>query len=57
MKLVISERDFYMIKYLSQFNLIWLGIIASMATGLCTGVGSIPIFFTKNISRSYLMLF
>ena len=40
-----------MIKYLSQFNLIWLGIIASMATGLCTGVGSIPIFFTKNISR------
>lgn len=43
-----------MVQYLSQFNLIWLGIIASMAAGLATGIGSIPIFFTKNISRKLL---
>lgn len=43
-----------MIEYLSQFNLIWLGIIASMAAGLATGIGSIPIFFTKNITRKLL---
>lgn len=43
-----------MIEYLSQFSLIWLGIIASMAAGLATGIGSIPIFFTKNISRKLL---
>ena len=43
-----------MIEYLSQFNLIWLGIIASLAAGLATGIGSIPIFFTKNITRKLL---
>lgn len=43
-----------MAEYLSQFNLIWLGIIASMAAGLATGIGSIPIFFTRNISRRLL---
>lgn len=43
-----------MIEYLSQFNLLWLGIIASTAAGLATGIGSIPVFFTKNISRKLL---
>lgn len=43
-----------MVSYLSQFNLIWLGIFASLAAGLATGIGSIPIFFTKNISRKLL---
>jgi ZIP family zinc transporter len=45
-----------MIEYLSQFNLIWLGILASLCAGLATGIGSIPIFFTKNISRKLLDL-
>jgi len=43
-----------MIEYLSHFNLIWLGIMASLVAGLATGVGSIPIFFTRNISRKLL---
>jgi ZIP family zinc transporter len=43
-----------MIEYLSHFNLIWLGILASLCAGLATGVGSIPIFFTKNVSKKVL---
>ncbi len=43
-----------MVEYLSQFNLIWLGIIASLCAGLATGVGSLPIFFTKQISKKLL---
>lgn len=43
-----------MVEYLSQFNLIWLGIAASTCAGLATGIGSLPIFFTKNISRKLL---
>ena len=43
-----------MIAYLSHFNLVWLGIIASTLAGLATGIGSIPIFFTKKISSKML---
>jgi len=41
-----------MVEYLSQFNLIWLGIMASLGAGLATGIGSIPVFLTKKISKS-----
>lgn len=43
-----------MVEYLSQCNLIWIGIGASLAAGLATGVGAIPIFFTRNVSRKLL---
>lgn len=43
-----------MLEFLSQFNLIFLGIFASLSAGLATGIGSIPIFFTRNISRKLL---
>lgn len=43
-----------MVQYLSQFNLIYLGIFASLCAGLATGVGSIPIFFMRNISKKLL---
>ncbi len=43
-----------MIEYLMQVNLIWLGMGASLAAGLATGAGSIPIFFTRNVSRKLL---
>lgn len=43
-----------MVEYLSQFNLILLGILASLAAGLATGIGSLPIFFTRNISKKLL---
>lgn len=41
-------------EFLLQFDLIWLGIIASLCAGLATGIGSIPVFFTKNITRKVL---
>ncbi|MEA4848754.1 MAG: ZIP family metal transporter [Clostridiaceae bacterium] len=43
-----------MVGCLSQINLIWLGIMASLSAGLATGVGSIPIFFTRKISKKLL---
>lgn len=43
-----------MVQYLSQYNLIWLGIIASLCAGLATGMGAVPIFFTKNVSKKLL---
>ncbi len=43
-----------MIEYLSQFNIVWLGIFATIGTGLATGIGALPIFFTKNITRRLL---
>lgn len=43
-----------MVELLSAYRLIWLGIIASFAAGIATGIGSIPVFFTRNISRKLL---
>ncbi|WP_366924671.1 ZIP family metal transporter [Metallumcola ferriviriculae] len=44
-----------MIEYLTQFdNIILLGLLASLAAGLATGVGSIPIFFTKDIPKGLM---
>ena len=43
-----------MVEYLMQFNIIWVGVIASMAAGLATGVGSLPIFFTRDIPKKVL---
>ena len=35
-------------------NTLLIGILASIAAGLMTGIGAIPIFFTKNISEKML---
>nr|WP_235601438.1 hypothetical protein [Tissierella sp. P1] len=35
-------------------NTFILGILASLVAGVMTGVGAIPIFFTKNISEKML---
>jgi len=43
-----------LINWLSQYNVIYIGLIASVMAGLCTGVGAIPIFFTKNVSHKAL---
>lgn len=37
-------------------NTMFVGLLASLGAGLMTGVGSIPIFFTKNISQKMLDL-
>lgn len=43
-----------MVKYLSQFNVIWLGIFATLLTGFATGIGALPIFLPKPVSRKVL---
>ena len=43
-----------MVKYLSQFNVIWLGIVATLFTGFATGIGALPIFLPKPVSRKVL---
>lgn len=42
------------VQWLSQFNPIVVGIIASLIAGLATGVGAIPIFFTRNIPKKVM---
>ncbi|HZK23981.1 MAG TPA: ZIP family metal transporter [Oscillospiraceae bacterium] len=43
-----------MVAYLSQFNIIWVGVLASLAAGLATGVGCLPIFFVKEVPKKVL---
>lgn len=43
-----------MISYLSNYNIIYIGLAASLIAGLCTGVGALPILFTKNVTHKYL---
>jgi len=38
------------IEYLSNYPLWALGVFFSLAAGLATGVGALPIFFTRNVS-------
>ena len=35
-------------------NAVGLGVLASLAAGLATGLGAAPIFFTSNVSRKVL---
>ena len=43
-----------MVQYLSQFNIIIVGLIASILAGVCTGLGALPVFFTKKVSHRTL---
>jgi ZIP family zinc transporter len=43
-----------MIEFLSQYNIIALGIIASLATGLSTGVGALLIYAQRHVSKKML---
>ena len=40
--------------YLSNLNIIWIGFMASLAAGLATGVGSLPVFFVRDISKKVM---
>jgi ZIP family zinc transporter len=37
-----------------NWDVIWLGCIASLAAGLATGAGALPVLFTKKISDRLL---
>ncbi|MGQ9628914.1 MAG: ZIP family metal transporter [bacterium] len=43
-----------MLEGLSSGNIIALGFLATIATGLATGVGALPVLFTKNVSDRLL---
>lgn len=43
-----------MVEFLSQFNIIFVGIIATVLTGLSTGIGAILIFLVKNVTKKML---
>ncbi|WP_018248470.1 ZIP family metal transporter [Orenia marismortui] len=43
-----------MLEFLAGYNIVTIGILASLAAGLATGVGAIPIFFTKDIHKKVL---
>lgn len=47
-------RGDIMIEFLQNYNIIVVGFIASAVAGVATGVGAIPIFFTRNISHKLL---
>lgn len=43
-----------MVEFLSQFNIITIGIIASVLTGFSTGVGALLIFVKRHVSKKML---
>jgi ZIP family zinc transporter len=46
-----------LLEYFSQYPIWVLGVIFSLAAGLATGVGAMPIFFTRNISVKWQDIF
>jgi len=43
-----------MVEFLSQYNPIYVGVIACILTGFATSVGALPIFFIKNFPKKAL---
>lgn len=43
-----------MIAYLSQYNIILVGFLASLLAGLATGVGALPIIFIRDVPKKVL---
>ena len=43
-----------MLGILNDTNVILVGFVASMVAGLSTGIGAIPVLFTKNVSHKFL---
>lgn len=43
-----------MVEILSQYDLFTVGLVASLLAGMGTAAGALPIFFTRNISRTAL---
>jgi len=43
-----GKRSVLLVKYLSHFNILLVGMVCSLATGLLTGVGALPVLFKPN---------
>lgn len=43
-----------MVNFLSQFNILMVGIICSLGTGLLTGCGALPVFINRDVSKRIL---
>lgn len=41
-------------RFIVEKDIILLGIMATMGTGLATGVGALPVLFTRNVSERLL---
>ena len=46
-----------LLEYFSQYPIWLLGVVFSLAAGLATGLGALPIFFTRNISVKWQDIF
>jgi ZIP family zinc transporter len=44
----------YVVDLFSSYNIIIVGVLFSLMTGLATGIGAIPIFFTRRVSGKHL---
>jgi zinc transporter, ZIP family len=49
-----NPEDQKLVEFLSQFNIIVVGILASLLCGLATGVGGLFIFFKRHVSKKML---
>lgn len=43
-----------MVQFLARFNIVLVGLICSLGTGLLTGIGALPVFIKTNFSRKLL---
>lgn len=50
----MEKEGINLVNFLSQFNIVVIGIICSLGAGLLTGLGAIPIFFKREISKKLL---
>jgi ZIP family zinc transporter len=53
---VIAREHILLAELQQMSNLILLGFLASLAAGLATGVGALPVLFVRHPSKRYLDL-
>lgn len=54
LKLIIVYEGDSMITFLSQYNIMIVGVIACILTGFATGIGALPIFIGRGVAKKGL---